>query len=50
MTNYSQIPEIAKCPYLDSLFIKLNYAKEFHPQKVGYYEQLITDWINHSPK
>jgi len=40
---------VANCPYLDTLKSKLMYAKEFHPSKVAYYEQLIKDWISHTP-
>jgi len=41
--------EKANCPYLDSLKSKLNYAKQYHPSKVGYYEKLIKEWIEHTP-
>lgn len=33
------------CPYLDSLHRKLLYAKEYHPEKIAYYEELIKQWI-----
>ena len=41
--------EKANCPYLDTLKRKLMYAKEYHPNKVAYYEQLIKEWIEHTP-
>ncbi len=50
MARINEIPKLegANCPYLDSLKIKLQYAKEYHPEKAAYYEQLIKDWINHT--
>lgn len=37
------------CPYLDTLKNKLQYAKEYHPAKVPYYEGLINEWLAHTP-
>lgn len=47
MARINEIPKFegANCPYLDSLKIKLQYAKEYHPGKVAYYERLIKEWI-----
>ena len=51
MAQINEYPklETGNCPYLDSLKIKLMYAKNFTPHKVAYYEQLIKDWIAHTP-
>ncbi len=50
MARINEIPKLEgeNCPYLDSLKIKLQYAKEYHPGKVAYYEQLIKEWIAHT--
>ena len=52
MSTFNNYPIFTNgnCPYLDGLKIKLNHAKEFHPSKVGYYEQLIKEWVEHTPK
>lgn len=49
--NTHEYPKLqgANCPYLDSLKTKLMYAKEYHPAKIGYYEKLIKQWIEHTP-
>ena len=49
INEYPKLKE-ANCPYLDGLKIKLYYAKLYAPHKVGYYDQLIKDWIDHTPK
>lgn len=48
MAQIGEYPNTNNCPYLDSLKIKLQYAKEYHPGKVAYYEQLIKQWIAHT--
>lgn len=52
MSSINEIPkyEGANCPYLDSLKSKLQYAKEYHPTKVDYYERLIKEWVEHTPQ
>ena len=39
----------ADCEYLNTLQSNLLHAKEFNPSKVGYYEELIFEWLINAP-
>lgn len=44
INEYPKINTPEEVPYLISLKIKLQYAKEYRPEKVAYYEELIRQW------
>ena len=52
MAAVGEYPKLTpeKVPYLISLKIKLIHAREFAPHKIGYYEKLIKDWEEKTPK
>jgi hypothetical protein len=44
INEYPKIKSVEEIPYLNTLKIKLIYAKDFTPHKVAYYEELIKEF------
>jgi hypothetical protein len=44
INEYPKFKSVNEMPYIQNLNIRLNYAKDFTPHKVAYYEQLIKEF------
>lgn len=45
INEYPKFNSVEDLPYTISLRLKLNYAKDFTPHKVAYYEELLKQWL-----
>ncbi len=48
--EYPVYEKVEDLPYYKTIESRLRHAKEYAPHKVAYYEEILRQWREHSPK